>query len=79
MYAEASTCKICLHEKVNRAFRLCGHLMACHSCVKQLRECAVCRQQIQSCITVVTPRVTNRNSGYAGLLNDPRIWAIVDT
>ena len=79
LHAEKMTCKICLHEKVGRAFRPCGHLIACHSCAKQLRECAVCRQPIQGCITVVIPRVMNKNSGFAGLLNDSRIRTIIET
>ena len=78
LHAEKITCKICLHEKVDRAFRPCGHLIACHSCAKQLKVCAVCRQRIQGCIIVVIPRVKNGNSGFAGLLNDPRIRTIVD-
>ena len=47
------TCKVCLMNPVQRAFRACGHLCACADCIKQLRECPICRSPVDRGVIVV--------------------------
>ena len=37
-------CKICLTEKSSYIFKKCGHLVACHACIRELKnKCPLCR------------------------------------
>ena len=55
------TCKVCLTNPVQRAFRGCGHLCACADCIKQLRECPICRSPVDRGVIVVNlPKTKKR-------------------
>ena len=47
------TCKVCLTNPVQRAFRSCGHLCTCADCIEHLRECPIYRSPVDGGIVVV--------------------------
>lgn len=55
MYYEQSedqlrTCKICYEEEMNTVLVKCGHIVACHLCAKELKDCPVCRRTVQDIV-----------------------------
>ena len=44
------TCKICYEEEMNTVLVKCGHIVACHICAKELRDCPVCRRTVQDIV-----------------------------
>ena len=55
MYYEESedqlrTCKICYEEEMNTVLVKCGHIVACHLCARELKECPVCRGTVQDVV-----------------------------
>ncbi|XP_044761235.1 death-associated inhibitor of apoptosis 1-like [Coccinella septempunctata] len=48
---ESSTlCKICFKNELGVVFLPCGHMVACIDCASALKECAVCRKNIQATV-----------------------------
>ncbi|KAK9871332.1 hypothetical protein WA026_011599, partial [Henosepilachna vigintioctopunctata] len=46
---ESSTlCKICYKNELAVVFLPCGHMVACVDCASGLKECAICRKEIQA-------------------------------
>lgn len=43
-------CKICFKNEMGVLFYPCGHVVACIDCATALKECAVCRQNIQTTV-----------------------------
>jgi len=43
-------CKICLNDEATVVFLPCGHLSSCTACASALKDCPVCRAQIQGLI-----------------------------
>ena len=39
-------CKVCLENQSNVFLRMCGHLVCCSVCARNLRNCPVCRAPI---------------------------------
>merc|ERR1719397_1281143 len=47
---EQRTCKICMDGEVGVVFLPCGHLCSCVLCAPSLRDCPVCRTNIQGTV-----------------------------
>jgi len=47
---EQRTCKICMDSEVGVVFLPCGHLCSCVLCAPSLRDCPVCRTNIQGTV-----------------------------
>jgi len=47
---EQRTCKICMDGEVGVVFLPCGHLCCCVNCAPALKDCPVCRTQIQGTV-----------------------------
>jgi len=43
-------CKICMDNDADVVFLPCGHMIACTTCARALRKCAVCRALIKSAL-----------------------------
>jgi len=43
-------CKICMDNDADVVFLPCGHMIACNTCARALRKCAVCRALIKSAL-----------------------------
>lgn len=46
----ARLCKICMEREVNTVFLPCGHLVTCHICAPQIRNCCMCRTFIRGTV-----------------------------
>ena len=46
----ARQCKICMEREVNTVFLPCGHLVTCHICAPQIRNCCMCRTFIRGTV-----------------------------
>merc|ERR1719397_1919408 len=47
---EQRTCKICMDGEVGVVFLPCGHLCCCVNCAPALKDCPVCRTNIQGTV-----------------------------
>lgn len=47
---EQRTCKICMDKEVGVVFLPCGHLCCCVNCAPSLKDCPVCRRNIQGTV-----------------------------
>jgi len=47
---EQLLCKICMDNDADVVFLPCGHMVACTTCARALRKCAVCRALIKSAL-----------------------------
>ena len=47
---EQRTCKICMDNEVGVVFLPCGHLCSCVLCAPSLKDCPVCRTNIQGTV-----------------------------
>jgi len=47
---EQRTCKICMDAEVGVVFLPCGHLCCCVNCAPALKDCPVCRRNIQGTV-----------------------------
>merc|ERR1719411_499479 len=47
---EQRTCKICMDKEVGVVFLPCGHLCCCVNCAPALKDCPVCRRNIQGTV-----------------------------
>jgi len=49
---EQKLCKICMDAEINTVFLPCGHLVACLTCTKDIKQCPVCRQEIAQTVRI---------------------------
>jgi hypothetical protein len=49
---EMQLCKICYENEMNALFYRCGHIAACESCARQVRDCPVCRRAVDAVVRV---------------------------
>jgi len=47
---EQRTCKVCMDGEVGVVFLPCGHLICCVNCAPSLKDCPVCRSNIQGTV-----------------------------
>jgi len=47
---EQKLCKICMDAEINTVFLPCGHMVACLTCTKDIKQCPVCRQEISQTV-----------------------------
>ena len=47
---EQRLCKICMDKDIGVVFLPCGHLICCVQCAPSLKDCPLCRQQIQGTV-----------------------------
>lgn len=55
--ADADICKICFEDdkKVECAFVKCGHMLTCLSCAGRLKQCPVCRSDVEQILKLYKP------------------------
>ena len=47
---EARICKICMDNEIGVVFLPCGHLICCVQCAPSLKDCPLCRTNIQGTV-----------------------------
>ena len=49
---ESQFCKICVNNEMNTALLPCGHLVTCNECASILKDCPMCRKNINDKIRI---------------------------
>ena len=49
---ESNFCKICVNNEINTVFLPCGHLVTCNACALSLKNCPMCRKNINDKIRI---------------------------
>lgn len=48
---ETTECCVCLSEEKDTIFYPCGHYHCCNDCAKKLKDCPICRTNIEQLVT----------------------------
>ena len=49
---ELQLCKICFEAEMDALFYRCGHVVACEECARQVKDCPVCRRNVDGVVKI---------------------------